>query len=94
MHFKTLSSQGSIEGIRYHRSIKATVRFLIKQKHNRKKFAASEKKSVCNAQDDKSHSKNFGQKRQHISNVYKFGTGGQKGSVCLRARDLIHTAYS
>lgn len=48
MHFKALSYPGSIEDIRYHRSIKCTVCFLIKLNHH----AASERKCVCDAQDN------------------------------------------
>lgn len=85
MHFKTLSYQGSIKDIRYHRSIKCTVCFLIKRKHH----AASGRKYVCDAQDNNLILKMLTKKGTYFQCTYIWWRGGMPNSKRL----VIHAIY-
>lgn len=85
MHFKTLSYQGSIKDIRYHRSIKCTVCFLIKRKHH----AASERKYACDAQDNNLILKMLAKKGMYFQCTYIWWGGGMPNSKRL----VIHAIY-
>lgn len=83
MHFKTLSSQGSIKGIRYHRSIKSTVCFLTRKKLQLKRESTYAMYKTINL------SLKILAKKRAYSQCIWMGGGLPKSK-----RLLIHTAYS